>query len=130
MIDRYSRPEIKKLWETESKFKYMLDVELAVCRVQNKLGKIPDDSLKGIEENASFSVERIDEIEIEDFGKSSLTQRETKAPRNEKKVLDRNKFMILKQVISGLHNDNREEVKHRAVHGPSNKYSLLTPKGE
>ncbi len=65
MIERYSREEMKKIWELDSKFQYYLDVELAVCRAYNKKGQIPDDALKDIISKAAFSVERIDEIEKE-----------------------------------------------------------------
>lgn len=65
MIERYSREEISKIWDLESKFNYYLKVELAVCAAYNKLGKIPDEALRQIKENASFSVKRIDEIERE-----------------------------------------------------------------
>ena len=65
MIDRYSRDEIKKIWELDSKFSYYLKVELAVCEAYAKLGQIPQECLKEIKEKASFSVERIDEIERE-----------------------------------------------------------------
>ena len=65
MIDRYSREEISKIWNLESKFKYYLDVELAVCKAYNLLGKIPEAVLNQIQNKASFSVERIDEIERE-----------------------------------------------------------------
>ena len=65
MIERYSREEMKKIWDLESKFQYYLNVELAVCKAYNKLGKIPDNALKNILEKAKFSVERIDEIERE-----------------------------------------------------------------
>ena len=65
MIERYSREEISKIWELKSKFKYYLDVELAVCNAYNKLGQIPDEALKDIVSKASFSVDRIDEIERE-----------------------------------------------------------------
>jgi len=65
MIDRYSRKEISKIWDLESKFNYYLKVELAVCEAYAKLGKIPDQNLKNIKEKASFSIKRIDEIEAE-----------------------------------------------------------------
>ena len=65
MIARYSREEMKKIWELDSKFRYYLDVELAVCRAYNKLGKIPDNALEDIIKNAKFTTERIDEIEKE-----------------------------------------------------------------
>ena len=65
MIDRYSREEMKKIWDLEQKFRYYLDVELAVCDAYFKLGVIPQKNLEEITEKASFSVERIDEIERE-----------------------------------------------------------------
>ncbi len=65
MIDRYSRKEMKNIWELEQKFQYYLKVELAVCEAYSKLGKIPSENLNDIKEKASFSVERIDEIEKE-----------------------------------------------------------------
>lgn len=65
MIERYSREEIKKIWDLESKFDYYLRVELAVCEAYAKLGQIPDKNLNEIKQKASFSVDRIDEIERE-----------------------------------------------------------------
>ena len=65
MIDRYSREEMKKIWDINSKFQYYLNVELAVCRAYNKTGVISDEVLKNITDKACFSVERIDEIEKE-----------------------------------------------------------------
>ncbi len=65
MIDRYSREEISKIWDLESKFNYYLKVELAVCEAYYELGKIPAENLQNIKEKASFSLERIDEIEAE-----------------------------------------------------------------
>ena len=65
MIDRYSREEIKKIWELDEKFKYYLKVELAVCEAYARLGEIPTKNLDEIKQKASFSVERIDEIEKE-----------------------------------------------------------------
>ncbi len=65
MIDRYSRDEMKKIWELNTKFQYYLDVELAVCKAYNKFGVISDEVLKDITSKASFTVESIDEIEKE-----------------------------------------------------------------
>lgn len=65
MIDRYSRPVMKKIWEPEMKFRCMLDVEIAVCKVRNRLGLISDDVLKEIVEKADFNLQRISEIEEE-----------------------------------------------------------------
>ncbi|MBN1273848.1 MAG: adenylosuccinate lyase [Candidatus Aminicenantes bacterium] len=63
MIDRYSRPGMKKIWAEENKYQKWLDVELAVCEAWHKLGRIPAASLKRIKQKAGFSVDRILEIE-------------------------------------------------------------------
>jgi len=63
MIERYSREEIKRIWEIDTKFNYYLKVELAVCDAYAELGKIPYSALDKIKKNASFSIDRIDEIE-------------------------------------------------------------------
>ena len=65
MIGRYSREEIKKIWNLETKFSYYLRVELAVCEAYSKLGVIPQPALNDIKKKASFSLERIDEVEKE-----------------------------------------------------------------
>ena len=65
MIERYSREEIKRIWDLEVKFDYYLRVELAVCEAYRTLGMIPLEALEEIKKKASFSVERIDEIERE-----------------------------------------------------------------
>ena len=65
MIERYSREEIKKIWELQSKFEHYLKVELAVCEAYFKLGKIPQKNLDEIKTKASFSLDRIEEVEKE-----------------------------------------------------------------
>ena len=65
MIERYSLKEMKDIWELESKFNFYLQVELAVCEAYNEIGKISDEDLETIKKKASFSLERIDEIEKE-----------------------------------------------------------------
>ncbi len=65
MIERYSRKEISDIWQLDAKFNYYLQVELAVLKAYNKLGEVSGEALQYIQEHASFSVERIDEIEKE-----------------------------------------------------------------
>ncbi|MBQ7764704.1 adenylosuccinate lyase [bacterium] len=65
MIDRYSREEIKRIWDLDSKFNYYLKVELAVCQAYARLGLIPMEAVREIKNKASFTIERIDEIEKE-----------------------------------------------------------------
>ena len=65
MIPRYSRKEIRKIWEPENKFKIWLDIEIAICEALEKIGVIPKSALKNIKTNSSFNVNRIDQIEKE-----------------------------------------------------------------
>ena len=65
MIDRYTLPEMGTIWTERAKFQSWLDVELAACEANLKLGKIPGNAMKEIREKAEFSPERILEIEAE-----------------------------------------------------------------
>ncbi len=65
MIDRYTRPEIAKIWTLENKFKTWLDIEVYACEAWSQLGHIPSEDVDKIREKANFSVERILEIEEE-----------------------------------------------------------------
>lgn len=65
MIDRYSREEMKKIWDLQSKFEYYLKVEIAVCEAYTKTGKFPKKDIEELKKKASFTIERIDEIEAE-----------------------------------------------------------------
>ena len=65
MIKRYTRKEMGDLWSLENEFKVMLDVEIAACEAMAEIGEIPTEALKNIKEKASFTVERILEIEKE-----------------------------------------------------------------
>ena len=63
MIKRYTTPEMRELWSEKAKFQAWLDVEVLACEAWNQRGVIPDDDLRQIKEKATFTVERIDEIE-------------------------------------------------------------------
>lgn len=63
MIDRYTHPEMGNIWALENEFRTMLKVEVLACEAMNKLGNVPDDALKDIQEKADFRLERIKEIE-------------------------------------------------------------------
>ena len=65
MIERYTRPEMGKIWAEQNKFQKWLDVELAVCEVYSEVGKIPTEANKTIQEKAKFEIKRILEIEQE-----------------------------------------------------------------
>ena len=46
MIDRYSRPKMKRIWSDENKYGKWLQVELAVCEAWAEEGVIPDDDIE------------------------------------------------------------------------------------
>lgn len=65
MIDRYTLPEMKKIWSLENRFNTMLEVEKAIAGSWADLGAIPREAADDISKKASFSVARIEEIEKE-----------------------------------------------------------------
>ncbi|MCE9597818.1 MAG: adenylosuccinate lyase [Spirochaetia bacterium] len=63
MIDRYSNPEISKIWDLENKYRLWLKVELAVTRALHARGAVPDSDWKEIQAKAAFQTDKILEIE-------------------------------------------------------------------
>ncbi|MCS6837866.1 MAG: adenylosuccinate lyase [Bdellovibrionaceae bacterium] len=63
MIERYSTPEMKKIWDLDSRFNYMLRVEKVVAQVQAKFKIIPIDAARAIQSRASFRIDQILERE-------------------------------------------------------------------
>ena len=63
MVERYAREEMSSKWTQEARYAAWLEVEKAAVKAWNKIGLIPDEDCKKIVKNATFSVERIEEIE-------------------------------------------------------------------
>jgi adenylosuccinate lyase len=63
MIDRYSNPEISKIWELENKFEIWKQIEIAACEFRMKKGEIPESDFQEIKSKAKFDVKTILEIE-------------------------------------------------------------------
>jgi adenylosuccinate lyase len=63
MIERYTLPEMGKIWEDEFKFSTWLKIEILACEARAKLGEIPEKDVDVIKEKAKFDVKRILEIE-------------------------------------------------------------------
>lgn len=66
MIPRYSRPEMVKLWDPETRFRIWFEIEAYACDAMAEIGMIPKEAAKIIWEKggkAKFDVARIDEIE-------------------------------------------------------------------
>ena len=58
MIERYSRPQMKKTWSEENKYDQWLKVEIAVCEAWAELGEIPRRDIVKIRK-ASYNLNRI-----------------------------------------------------------------------
>ncbi|WP_282021077.1 adenylosuccinate lyase [Planomicrobium okeanokoites] len=65
MIARYTRPEMGAIWTEENKYNAWLEVEILACEAWAEIGDIPKEDVALIRKNASFSVDRILEIEEE-----------------------------------------------------------------
>jgi adenylosuccinate lyase len=61
MIERYSRPEMKRVWSDENKFNKWLDVEIAVCDAWTEQGAIPRNAIVKIK-LAKCNLKRMEEI--------------------------------------------------------------------
>jgi len=61
MIERYSRPQMKKVWSDEDKFNKWLEVEIAVCEAWAELGVIPKEDMAKIKQ-AQCNLKRMEEI--------------------------------------------------------------------
>ncbi len=65
MIERYTLPEMGKIWEDEFRFSTWLKIETLACEARAELGEIPKEDVDIIKEKANFNVKRILEIEEE-----------------------------------------------------------------
>ena len=63
MIERYSRKEIKSIWEDYNKYSIWLDIELAAAEAMEKLKIIPRGVVKKVKSKAKINVKRILQIE-------------------------------------------------------------------
>lgn len=61
MIERYSRPRMKKIWSEKNKFDKWLKVEIAACEAWAEIGAIPVEAIPKIR-TAHYKKERIAEI--------------------------------------------------------------------
>ena len=61
MIERYSRPQMKKIWSDKNKFDKWLQVEIAVCESWAEIGRIPKEAIPEIKK-AHVNFKRMGEI--------------------------------------------------------------------
>ena len=63
MIERYSRKEIKNIWNDKNKYSIWLDIEIAAAEAMEKLKIIPKGVSKKVKSKAKIDVQRILKIE-------------------------------------------------------------------
>ena len=61
MIERYSRPEMKRVWSDENKFDKWLQVEIAVCEAWAEQGVVPKEAIPEIRK-ARCDLGRMEEV--------------------------------------------------------------------
>jgi len=65
MIERYTRPEMGRIWSLENRYRKYLEVEILATEAWAELGVIPGEAAALIAANARFDVKRIEELEKE-----------------------------------------------------------------
>jgi adenylosuccinate lyase len=63
MIERYSNPEISKIWSLENKFEIWKQIEILACEARMQRGEIPKEDFEEIQKKAHFNVQEILELE-------------------------------------------------------------------
>jgi adenylosuccinate lyase len=63
MIDRYTRPAMAAIWSEQRKYENWLRVEIAATTALARAEIVPSSAVTALEQHASFTVERIHEIE-------------------------------------------------------------------
>lgn len=63
MLDRYTHPEMGKLWQDGYEYERWLEVELAVAEVMAKRDEIPQEAMAEIRSKAKVNPKRVAEIE-------------------------------------------------------------------
>ncbi|MDP1948274.1 MAG: adenylosuccinate lyase [Nitrospirota bacterium] len=63
MIERYTRPKMKAIWELKRKYEIWLEVELAACAAFERAGQVPRGTSARIAKKATIDVKRIERIE-------------------------------------------------------------------
>ena len=63
MIPRYTLPEMAAVWTDEARLSHWLDIEVLACEAWAEIGRIAEEDLEAIRSRASFTVDRVLEIE-------------------------------------------------------------------
>ena len=65
VLERYSRPRMREIWEPKNKFRIWFDIEAHACDAQASLGVVPQEAAAAVWDKGRFALARIDEIERE-----------------------------------------------------------------
>ncbi|MDQ2949290.1 MAG: adenylosuccinate lyase [Acidobacteriota bacterium] len=65
MIQRYTRPEMGRIWGDENKYRQWLEVELAATESLAETGEVPVEAARLLRAHAGFDIARIEAIESE-----------------------------------------------------------------
>ncbi len=63
MIERYTLPEMGRIWTEQNKLDKWLQFEILACEALAQLGAIPNDAVERIKKHARFDAARVKEIE-------------------------------------------------------------------
>ncbi len=63
MIERYTHPEMGRIWRDQHKYETWLQVEVAAAEAMARAGIIPADAAKDIKDRGAFDIARIEQIE-------------------------------------------------------------------
>ncbi|MFH1338716.1 MAG: adenylosuccinate lyase [Candidatus Omnitrophota bacterium] len=63
MIERYSLPEMKRIWEEENKFRIMRDIEVLACEALSRRKQMPASTFSRIKKRATFNLREIRKLE-------------------------------------------------------------------
>lgn len=136
MIERYTRPEMGNIWTEQNKYEAWLEVEILACEAWAELGEIPKEDVKVLRENATFSVDRILEIEEETrHDVVAFTRAVSETLGEEKKwvhygltstdVVDTALSYLIKQANVILRRDIENFIEILAVKANEHKYTVM-----
>jgi adenylosuccinate lyase len=63
MIPRYTVPEMAAVWSDEARLRHWLEIEVLAVEAWARLGTVPQDDARAVGERASFTLERVRELE-------------------------------------------------------------------
>ena len=63
MIQRYTSPEMGRVWSDQRKYETWLQVEIAAAEAMARSGIVPAEAARDIHDRGAFTIARIDEIE-------------------------------------------------------------------